>query len=325
MFYKLETQNNNAEKLNRKLEKENVPEFIRRYFIRIESKLGAINYWIAIRDLLLWLLDNSVIKKSSVSDITPGDFLNVEAEDITLYLRQKESGGMSPTTLETRKHIFSSFWGYLVSTKKCPVDENIIHNVKYKGIKTSSNLLERKTPTEEQIKQMEQKINKKPDPMIRIRNLAVLNLIKGTGIREGELAGLDISNLYLNEPIPYIKVIGKGKYREIEAKTVYLTGKAVIYLKEWLKVRELFVGEEINPVFINKNRKRLNENNIRDIFKNYGNGITPHMIRHWYATVLANKGKVILAQQQLGHVSQETTVNNYILGSYDIKDFLANM
>ena len=325
MCYKLELQEKNAEKLQEKFKADNVPEFIIRYFIRLESKIGAINYWIAIKDLLSWLLDNSIIKRSSISDITPDDFLGVEAEDITLYLRQKESSGMSPTTLETRKHIFSSFWEYLVSTKKCPVDENIVGSVKYKGIKSTSSLLVRKLPTEEQLRQMEQKINKKNDSFVRIRNLAVFHLLKGSGIREGELAGLDMSNLYLDEEIPCIKALGKGKYRPIEARTVYLTKTAVIYLREWLEVRNLLEVKDVKAVFLNKNGKRLNEDNVQAIFKNYGNGITPHMMRHYYATILANMGNIAFAQQQLGHSSQNTTINNYTLGSYGMKDILANM
>ena len=51
----------------------------------------------------------------------------------------------------------------------------------------------------------------------------------------------------------------------------------------------------------------------------------PHMIRHWYATVMANTGNLAFAQQQLGHSSVNTTVNNYANGVYGMKDKLANM
>ena len=51
----------------------------------------------------------------------------------------------------------------------------------------------------------------------------------------------------------------------------------------------------------------------------------PHMIRHWYATVLANTGNLAFAQQQLGHSSVNTTINNYANGVYGMRDVLANM
>ena len=78
-------------------------------------------------------------------------------------------------------------------------------------------------------------------------------------------------------------------------------------------------------VFINKNRKRVTEYNIQSIFKSYGNGITPHMVRHWYATVMASRGNLAFVQQQLGHRSGDTTINNYTNGAYGIKEILMNM
>ena len=85
--------------------------------------------------------------------------------------------------------------------------------------------------------------------------------------------------------------------------------------------------ENINTdaVFVNKNGNRLSEYNIQCIFRTYGDGITPHMIRHWYATVIANTGNIAFAQQQLGHTSANTTINNYANGAYGMKDILMNM
>ncbi len=160
MCYKEETQKRDEEKLQKKFEKDNVPGFIQTYFINIESKKGAINYWVAIKDLLLWLMERKIINKTLLSDITPDDFYEVESEDVTVYLKTKEQNGLSPTTLETRKNIFSSFWKYLKRTKKCPVKENIIESVSYKGISCNNNII-RKLPSGEQLKMMEDKIMKK--------------------------------------------------------------------------------------------------------------------------------------------------------------------
>lgn len=325
MCYKDEVQKKNGDKLQRRFEEDSVPKFIQTYFINIKSKKGAINYYIAIKDLLLWLMDKKIIDKTSLKDITPEDFYEVESEDVTLYLDNKEQSGMSPTTLGTRKNIFSSFWNYLKRTKKCPVKENIIADVSYKGISSNNNLIT-KFPSETQLKNMEEKIVKKKDKFIRVRNLIILRVLKGTGLRESELAGLDINKLYLDEEIPYIKVLRKGAYREIEEKDVYLTGDAVSAIKVWLEYRSGLKNIiDMDAVFVNKNGKRLNENNIQDIFRAYGDGMSPHMIRHWYATVMANTGNLAFTQQQLGHSSVNTTVNNYANGAYGMKDVLANM
>lgn len=82
---------------------------------------------------------------------------------------------------------------------------------------------------------------------------------------------------------------------------------------------------DMDAVFVNKNGNRLSEYNIQSIFKTYGDGMSPHMIRHWYATVMAKTGDLAFVQQQLWHSSVNTTVNNYANGIYGMKDVLANM
>lgn len=326
MCYKIEVQKKNEEKLQRKFDEENISSFIQKYFINIESKAGAINYWVAIRDLLLWLMEKKIINKSELSEIKADDFYDVESEDITMYLRSKEQSGMSPTTLETRKNIFSSFWKYLQRSNKCPVEQNIIESVSYKGISSSNNLV-KKLPSDEQIKQMEEKVGKKNDSFLRIRNLTVLSLLKGSGIRESELVGLDINDLFLEEEVPYIRVIGKGIYREIEARTVYLTNSAKESIVEWLVERSKLEGSNgLEALFITKKLKRMTESDVRRLFKHASNNeVTPHMFRHYFATVAAKVGGVAFAQQQLGHSSMTTTINNYANGSYGMKDILASM
>lgn len=328
MCYKDENQKKNAEKLQRKFEEYNVPLFIRDYLEDIESKLGALNYWSALKDFLLWLIgDGKIICKDTISDITIEDFNIVYPQHISKYLRQKEDNGTSPTTLETRKNIIRSFLSNVGFYKESTIGDikEFFKRVKYKGISSNNNLV-KKLPSETQLKNMEEKIMKKQDEFVRVRNLIILRVLKGTGLRESELAGLNMDKLYLDEDIPYIKVLRKGSYREIEEQDVYLTGNAVNAIKEWLEYRkglENIVDEE--AVFINKNGKRLNENNIQSIFKTYGNGMSPHMIRHWYATMMASTGNLAFAQQQLGHTSMNTTVNNYANGAYGMKDKLANM
>ena len=149
-------------------------------------------------------------------------------ENITEYLETKERNGMSPTTLETRKNIIRSFWNYISRVKGSGVEKDFFVDVTYRGISSSDNNLVKKFPSDEQIRQMEEKIANKNDAFLRIRNLTILSLLKGSGIRESELVGLDMDNLFLDEEVPYIRVIGKGVYREIEARTVYLTNSWTI-------------------------------------------------------------------------------------------------
>ena len=185
MCYKTELQKKNESNLRRRFASDNIDPSIQRYFLDIESKAGAINYWNAVKDLILWLMDQDIIKKHSLSEVTLEDFQWVESMDVNAYLHYKEESGLlSPTTLQTRKMMFSSFWEYLVETNRCPVTCNIIKKVKYKGI--NLNNLVKKCPSDDQIVKMEEVILKRKDDFLRVRNYCVLKLLEGSGIREGE-------------------------------------------------------------------------------------------------------------------------------------------
>ena len=326
MCYKIEVQNKNAEKLNRKLDELNLPIYMRKYFtVKIESKAGALNYLGVIVDLLNWFIKEKMIDKTNISDIEPSDFTDIMAEDITLYLKTKEQNGMSPTTLETRKHIISSFWDYMSRVKGTEIKDGFFKDVTYKGIPSGNNLT-KKLPTEKQLNDMEEKIMWKKDIPVRNRNIAIFRVLRGTGIRESELAGLDLTDLHLDEEMPYITILGKGVYREMQNRTVYLSGSALKALSEWLEYRNTLDNiVDTEAVFINKNGTRTTERNIKQIFENYGNGITPHMMRHYYASVMNQNGNLAFVQQQLGHSSVNTTVNNYANGAVGMKEKLMDM
>ena len=313
MCYKIEVQNKNAEKLNKKLDELNFPIYMRKYFtVKIESKAGALNYLGVIVDLLNWFIEQKLIDKTNISDIEPSDFTDIMAEDITLYLKTKEQNGMLPTTLETRKHIISSFWDYMSRVRGTEIKDGFFKDVTYKGIPSGNNLT-KKLPTEKQLNDMEE-------------NIAIFRVLRGTGIRESELAGLDLSDLHLDEEMPYITILGKGVYREMQNRTVYLSGSALKALSEWLEYRNTLDNiVDTEAVFINKNGTRTTERNIKQIFENYGNSITPHMMRHYYASVMNQNGNLAFVQQQLGHSSVNTTVNNYANGAVGMKEKLMEM
>ena len=75
---------------------------------------------------------------------------------------------------------------------------------------------------------------------------------KGTGLRESELAGLDLQDLYLEDSRPYITVMGKGVYYTQDAESVLVSKDAKLAFEEWLKIRsevENIIDDE--AVFIN--------------------------------------------------------------------------
>ena len=174
-----------------------------------------------------------------------------------------------------------------------------------------------------------EKIKKKKDDFVRERNLVIVRVLKGTGLRESELAGLDLQDLYLEDSRPYITVMGKGVYYTQDAESVLVSKDAKLAFEEWLKIRsevENIIDDK--AVFINKNGKRLSEDNIQAIFRNYSGGkITPHMMRHLYATVLYQESghDAAFVQEQLRHSDVNTTLGTYAAGDSRSYEVLENM
>ena len=67
MCYKDEVQKKNARKLQAKMNEDNIPMFIQLYLSNRKSKLGALNYYSVIKNLLQWLIDKKIVQKNSVS------------------------------------------------------------------------------------------------------------------------------------------------------------------------------------------------------------------------------------------------------------------
>lgn len=326
MCYKDEVQRKNAEKLQRKIEKDNVPAFIRDYFYNLNSEAGKLNYYSVIMSMLNWMIDNNRIKKESVAEITEQDIKSLSKTDMIVYLETLIINGILPSTINTKKNILSSFWTHLVDEGIC--DKNIIHSIpksKFK-IKKKNNA---KVPLPEDMIEMIEKIKQKKDDFVRERNLVIIRVLKGTGLRESELAGLDLKDLHLEDNKPYIMVMGKGIYYTQDAEPVLVSKDAKLALEQWLEIRNK-VGNIVDDkaVFINKNGKRLSEDNIQAIFKNYSGGkITPHMMRHLYATVLYQESghDAAFVQEQLRHSDVNTTLGTYAAGDSRSYEVLKNM
>ena len=112
----------------------------------------------------------------------------------------------------------------------------------------------------------------------------------------------------------------------MQNRTVYLSGSALKAIREWLEYRSTLDNiVDTEAVFVNKNGTRTTERNIKQIFENYGNGITPHMMRHYYASIMNRNGNLAFVQQQLGHSSVNTTVNNYANGAVGMREKLMEM
>jgi integrase/recombinase XerC len=138
------------------------------------------------------------------------------------------------------------------------------------------------------------------------RDKAILELAYSSGLRVSELEGLDMNSLDMEEGD--VRVMGKGGKERI----VPVGGKALDALRVYISDR---VGALKNdPIFLNKNGTRLGDRSIRRIVKKYaalmslGPDVTPHTLRHTFATHLLHEGADLrVIQELLGHASLSTT------------------
>ena len=138
--------------------------------------------------------------------------------------------------------------------------------------------------------------------------LAIIELLYSAGVRVSELVELEFNNVDLNQKI--IKVFGKGSKERI----IPINSKCVEILKKYLKTRELQVlkfGKE-SYLFLNSKGKKISRQFVYSIIKKQGEKIdkkiSPHTIRHSFATHLLERGADLrVVQELLGHSSIVTT------------------
>jgi len=147
-----------------------------------------------------------------------------------------------------------------------------------------------------------------------IRDRAILELLYGTGIRVGELVNLNICNIDLYEKT--IIVFGKGSKERI----LPLGNPSIRAIQEYLTSRNLFEKKifvnknDLEALFLNRLGGRLTARSIRRIIIKYmkmaglNKKISPHVLRHSFATHLLGGGADLRSVQELlGHKSLSTT------------------
>jgi site-specific recombinase XerD len=145
------------------------------------------------------------------------------------------------------------------------------------------------------------------DPVsVRARDDAVLEVLYGSGLRVGELCGLDLADLDLARG--RATVWGKGG----KQRTVPLSEPAVAALRGWLggpRDDLLAVDSPPEAVFVNRRGRRLTPRDVRRLLDRRAPAPThPHALRHTFATHLLDGGADLRAVQELlGHADLATT------------------
>ena len=140
---------------------------------------------------------------------------------------------------------------------------------------------------------------------LSIRNRAMLELLYATGLRVSELISLKFSNVDIEEC--FVKIFGKGN----KERLVPFGQKAQLYLKRYLRIRKNSKSEFVFLTRLNKPISRIEFwRQLKQIAIKAGimKNITPHTLRHSFATHLLTGGADIrFVQEMLGHSSISTT------------------
>ncbi len=153
------------------------------------------------------------------------------------------------------------------------------------------------------------------------RDRAILEVLYSAGIRVSELVGLDCENVDLIDGV--IKVRGKGKKERIA-----LLGKeAQRAVRDYVQKRQVSWGDRPKALFLNKQGKRLSDRSVRRLIDKYvrqcgiEKKISPHSIRHSFATHMLNNGADLRSVQELlGHKNLSTTQIYTHLDTQKIKE-----
>lgn len=206
--------------------------------------------------------------------------------------------------VKTKAHyltVLNSFYKYLIFMGKCSI--NPCDGIKHP--KLSKKLPEYLT-SEEINKLFDIRLTKPIDH----RNKAMLEVLYATGTRISELINLELNQIDFDECI--IRVTGKGKKDRI----IPIGDTAMDALKNYILNYRIFLVKtnDNNFVFLNKNGSKISRQGFFKILKGLAfdagikKDISPHTIRHSFATNLLNNGADLrIIQELLGHENLQTT------------------
>ena len=158
-----------------------------------------------------------------------------------------------------------------------------------------------------------------PSTPLGARDRAFLELLYASGLRISELVGIDLDDIELRARL--VKVRGKGSKERI----VPFGSKAEEAVRAWMAVRGTFDVDDEQALFVNYRGQRITQRSVRRLFEGYIRkaalraGISPHTMRHSFATHLLTAGADLRGiQELLGHASLSTTQKYTHLNDWEL-------
>ncbi|RYD81940.1 MAG: tyrosine recombinase XerC [Verrucomicrobiaceae bacterium] len=228
---------------------------------------------------------------------------DLTADHFRRYLFECSKRGLARPTIRLHFAALRTFYRFL--TERHNLRENPLKAVQLPK-------LQRKLPVVLTMKQMDELLSaplrvekqKQAPTWMPLRDVAIMELFYSSGLRLSELVSLDVGNID-----PYsesVRVLGKGR----KERVVPVGAPALQAIQGYRQASNVHAG----PLFINKSRKRVSTVAVWSLLKRYlchtsiPVGISPHKLRHSFATHMLDAGADLRSVQSLlGHASLSTT------------------
>ncbi|NIF34204.1 site-specific tyrosine recombinase XerD [Enterobacter sp. Cy-643] len=230
-------------------------------------------------------------------------FLTVQASDLQSLLAERVEGGYKATSSARLLSAMRRLFQYLYREKMREDDPSAL---------LSSPKLPQRLPKDLSEAQVERLLQSPcVDQPIELRDKAMLEVLYATGLRVSELVGLTMSDISLRQGV--VRVIGKGN----KERLVPLGEEAVYWIEEYLKYGrpELLNGQSLDVLFPSNRAQQMTRQTFWHRIKHYAvlagidsEKLSPHVLRHAFATHLLNHGADLrVVQMLLGHSDLSTT------------------
>lgn len=226
-------------------------------------------------------------------------------EDLRRYLTEYQSNRkVGKVTIDNIRRIISSFFSWLED------EDKIVKSPARRIHKVKTAKVVKDTYTDEALEQMR-------DSCSNIRDLAIIDMLASTGMRVGEMVGLNREDVNFAER--ECVVLGKGNKERI----VYFDARAKLHLQNYLETRT--DQNEALFVTVRSPNNRLQIGGIETMLRKLGNRLNiskvhPHKFRRTLATTAIDKGMPIeQVQQLLGHQKIDTTMHYAMVKQQNVK------
>ena len=296
-----------------------ITDAIEKYLRYLKNVRNASPYTLRNYEKSLGFLQEAMGEKAHIHDIK----LN-SIDDFQDLVFAKTNRQGQPLSNKTRNIYLIPVRSFLKFCVKRELDDPIMAPEKIELLKTDPSDVSGLTLEELETLRY---CNTAKNQIIALRDRAILEMLFSTGLRISELCALNRE--HVNLKTREFSVIGKGN----KVRTVYLTPDCTVCLQHYLKIRD----DNFKPLFINARTRadeiaqqgesrRLSRTAIEIMIRDRGRKagltkpVTPHKLRHTFATTLLRNGADIRSVQELlGHASIATTQIYTHVANADLK------